>query len=124
MRRIRAATGSPRFAADLARDAEQADAAVVAAFRAIRRITASEALSKSDYTVLVDAVGGAVTVTLPAASSVNGQTYIIKKIDASGNAVTIDAAGAETIDGAATKATTTQWASYSIQSDGTRWFII
>ena len=96
----------------------------MAAFRTIRRVSASEALSKSDYTVLVNAVGGAVTVTLPAASSVNGQTYIIKKIDASGNAVTIAAAGSETIDGAATKATTTQWASYSIQSDGTGWFII
>jgi len=29
-----------------------------------------------------------------------------------------------TIDGAATKATATQWASYSIQSNGTGWFII
>jgi len=124
MLRIRPATGSPRFAADLARDAEKADAAVVGAFRGIRTITASEALSKSDFTVLVNAAGGAVTAGLPAAASVAGQTFHIKKIDASANAVTIDAAGSETIDGAATKATSTQWASYSIQSNGTGWFII
>ena len=124
MIRIRPATGSPRFAVDLARDAEKADAAVVGAFRGIRTVTASEALSKSDFTVLVNAAGGAVTVGLPAAASVAGQTFHIKKIDASANAVTIDAAGSETIDGAATKATSTQWASYSIQSNGTGWFII
>ena len=74
--------------------------------------------------MLADAAGGAVTVTLPAASTVTGQTFHVKKIDATANAVTLDGNGAETIDGASTKATTTQWASYSVQSNGTGWFIL
>lgn len=122
--RVRAATGAPKHVFDLARTTQRVIDETVQSFRGIRTITASETLTKGDVTVLVNAASGAVTAALPPAAEVTGQTLHIKKIDASGNAVTIDPSGSETIDGAATKATATQWASYSIQSNGTGWFII
>ena len=122
--RIRPATGSGLHIADMGRQVERGFADTLDAFRSIRTITASATLSANDYTVLVNAAGGAVTVTLPAALVVSGQTFHVKKIDATANAVTLDGSGAETIDGAATKSTTTQWASYSVQSNGTGWFIL
>lgn len=73
---------------------------------------------------LVDATAGAVTVNLPAAAAAKGRIVGVKKIDAGGNAVTLDGSGAETIDGAATLATTTQWASFLIWSDGTAWYAL
>lgn len=122
--RIRPATGSGLYIADMARQVDIGFSDTIDAFRSIRTITASATLGANDYTVLANAASGAVTVTLPAASTVTGQTFHVKKIDATANAVTLDGNGAETIDGAATKATTTQWASYSVQSNGTGWFIL
>lgn len=84
----------------------------------------SMTLTGSYFTILVDATGGAKTINLPAAASHTYRIYNIKKIDASGNAVTIDGAGAETIDGAATQVIAAQYDSYTIQSDGTEWWII
>jgi len=92
--------------------------------------TSNYTATNNNYTILVDATGGNVTITLPAAAlaynSVTGvgQVLNIKKIDSSGNSVTIDGNGAETIDGATTVATTTQWTSYTLQSNGTAWFIL
>ena len=90
----------------------------------ITEVSANTTLDETYFTVLVNAVGGARTITLPAAASHTHRIYNIKKIDASGNAVTIDGAGAETIDGAATVVIAAQWDSYTIQSNGTGWFII
>jgi len=53
--------------------------------------TANYTATASDYAILVDATSGAKTISLPAASSVPGQVYHIKKTDASANAVTIAA---------------------------------
>lgn len=90
----------------------------------ITTVTANTILNFSYFTVLVDASGGARTITLPAAVLHTHRIYNIKKIDASANAVTIDANAAETIDGAATQTLAVQWNSYTIQSNGTGWFII
>lgn len=90
----------------------------------ITEVNANTTLDKTYFTVLVNAVGGARTITLPAAASYTHRIYNIKKIDGSANTVTIDGNGAETIDGAATQTISTQWDSYTIQSDGTGWFII
>lgn len=75
----------------------------------------TKAVADSPYTLTSEvgylrcnAVGGNMTVNLPAAIG-NGRLVTIKKIDASANTVTIDGSGAETIDGAATKVLTTQW---------------
>ena len=121
---IRRPTAAPAWLQDFGRGAEREIDRVEATTWKIRTITVSEPLALDDYTILANAVAGAVTVALPPASQARGRTYHIKKIDATANAVTLDGSGSETIDGAATKSTTTQWASYSIQSSGTGWFIL
>jgi hypothetical protein len=91
---------------------------------AIATVTATTALTDAHHTVLCDATSGAITINLPAASTATRRIYNVKKIDASANAVTIDGNGAETIDGAATKAIATQWQSFTVQSNGTAWFVL
>lgn len=86
--------------------------------------TANYTALSTDQVILVNATGGNVTIALPAAATVAGHVYYIKKIDSSGNSVIIDPNGAETIDGASTVTTTTQYESFTIVSDGVAWFII
>lgn len=78
-----------------------------------------------DYTILVDASGGAVTITLPAGSGiVPGRIYVIVKTDSSGNAVIIDPAGADTINGASSISITTQWGGKQAQALGGGYVVI
>ncbi len=90
---------------------------------AVAAKTANYTATSSDYLLLVDATAGAVTITLPAASSSSGMVLIVKKTDSGANAVTVDANGAETIDGVTTVGLTTQYDSVKIQCDGTEWWI-
>jgi hypothetical protein len=73
-------------------------------------------------TILADASGSAVTVTLP---SVNTKVRVdIKKTDSSGNNVTIASPNAETIDGQSSITLSAQYASRTIASDGTDYYIV
>ena len=87
-------------------------------------LSANTTLTNAYYMVDVDASGGAVTIVLPTAASIAGQTFIIRKNDSSANAVTIDGYSSETINGAATLAISVQYTSYTIMSDGTNWMVI
>jgi hypothetical protein len=69
--------------------------------------------------VQADASAGAITVTLPAASTWVGRRLIVKKIDSSGNVLTIDANGTETIDGLSGDTAIAQWTGVSYVSNGT-----
>lgn len=82
----------------------------------------------SNYTVLLtdcalkaNAVGGAITFTLPAASTASGRIFYFKKIDASANLMTIQAFGAELIDGFNTKSTSTPNVAFTLFCDGSTW---
>jgi hypothetical protein len=90
-------------------------------------INTNTTLDATHHKVYVNASGGPVTVTLPAAATAvsngAGRDYIIIKIDSSANAVTIDGNGAETINGAATYVISNQWTSISVGSNGTGWII-
>ena len=77
----------------------------------------------TDYTILADATGGAITVTLPTAVGIPGRTYVIKKIDSSTNAVTIGTTSSQHIDANTTKALYQQYNSYTVQSDGANWVV-
>ena len=82
------------------------------------------AAAATDYTILCNAVGGAMVVSLPAATG-TGRILNIKKIDASAFAVTLTPNGAEKIDGAASYIITTQWLNITIQDGGAgTWYII
>jgi len=77
----------------------------------------------TDCTLLCDATLADLTITLPAASTVTGRFYNIKKVDGSRNLVTIDAT-TDTIDGSSTVIITAQWTTITVQSDGSNWWII
>ena len=92
---------------------------------AVETITASsDTLDDTNHIVLCDCTSNAITINLPAASGNTGLTYIIKKTDSTGNAVTVDGSGSEAIDGATTKAITTQYDYIRIVCDGSNWFIV
>ncbi len=86
-------------------------------------LTADTTLTTAHHVVLVDASGGNVTISLPAASGLNGRTYVIKRVDSSGNTVTIDPAGSETIDGSATSSVGAL-VCRKIITNGSNWFIL
>ena len=88
-------------------------------------VTKTEAytLTDSDSTILIDASGGVVTVTLPAASGLSGRIYTIKCIDSTSSA-TIASDGTELIDGSSSNISLSQWDSYTLQCNGTSWFKI
>jgi hypothetical protein len=88
----------------------------------IRTITASTALADTDYTVLVNAAGGAVTVTLPTpAAAINGRTYIVKKI-AGGLANDVIVNGS--IEDGTSVSLYNDWTVLKVQTDGSRWYVI
>lgn len=78
----------------------------------------------SNYIIQGNATSGTVTVNLPAANTVPGQTYIIKKIDGSANTVVITPNGADTVDGAASLTVSVQYKGYTIQASGNAWLVI
>jgi hypothetical protein len=90
---------------------------------AITTKTANYTATASDHTILVDATAGAITITLPAASGATRRIYVIKKIDSSANAVTVDPNASETLDGATTRDLSSQYDSYTMQSDAVEWWL-
>lgn len=106
-------------------DAEKAAAgAVTPRFLAVLAVAANQVLTDAHDVVLVDASGGARTITLPDAAGRTGRVYYIKKVDATANAVIIDGDGADTVDGQATHSITTSLESRTVVSDGANWRII
>lgn len=90
----------------------------------IRTTTAAPTFAASDHTLLCDATAGAIPVALPAAGTVTGRVFVFKKSDASINTVTLTPNGAETIDGATSVIIAVQYDSYTIQSDGSKWWVL
>lgn len=88
-----------------------------------RAVTGSGSIAPDDYMLLVNASGGAVTLTLPPVGNSPDASFLIKKTDATANTVTVDGSGAETIDGAATKVISSQWEAYQFYSNGTAWYV-
>lgn len=83
-------------------------------------VTASDA----GAVFLVDASGGAVTITCPDSATVgNGFTFGVVKIDSSANAVTVSRAGTDTIEGSNTLALSSQWSGTLLDTDGAGEFI-
>jgi hypothetical protein len=92
----------------------------------IRTETTNYTAVTADETILVNAAGGNVVITLPNATSIKGKKYNVKKIDVTGNTVQVISAGG-TVDGnaAATGVSgTLSWQGWVFQSDGTNWYII
>ena len=85
-----------------------------------RTVSTSQTLLLTDGTIIAS---GAITLTLPPASSQIGKRYRIKKTDAS-NTITIDTNESETIDGSLTYVLSVQYEAIEITSDGSNWYVI
>jgi hypothetical protein len=85
---------------------------------------ASYTIVQADGTILGSASAGAITLTLPDATKVNGRTYVIKKFDTTANTVTINTVSSQTIDGVATNVLSAAYAKVKLQSDGANWWIV
>lgn len=84
--------------------------------------TADYTATDDDCVIACDATSAAVTITLPAVASTRvGKLYVAIKTDAGGNAVTFDGDSSETINGATTKATSTQYAALVVINTGSAW---
>lgn len=84
----------------------------------------SYTVSASDTVVIADATSNNVTVTLPAASTVNGYRFYVKRKDGSANSVTVARSGGDTIDGATSVTLDAQYTSITVVSDGSNWYIL
>jgi hypothetical protein len=87
----------------------------------LRTVTANTTLTADDAgLVLINAAGGAVTVTLPAASAANARPIRIDLVrtDTSANTVTIQRAGSDTIEGALSVPLAPNYSKVSLLSDG------
>lgn len=85
--------------------------------------SANYTATTSDEIILVSASGGGVTITLPTAVG-NTNQYTVKKTDSSGNTVTLATTSSQTIDGGTTAVLRVQYASISVVSDNSNWYII
>lgn len=81
--------------------------------------------TSSDYTILIDASPNNVKIDLPKAADAKGQILVLKRVDDNKKSkVIIDADGSETIDSDPTVRLNVKYMSYTIQSDGSDWYII
>ena len=90
-------------------------------------VTSDYTISTTDYYIGADTTGGAIKITLPAASGlINGQTLVLK--DEGGNAynnnITISGSAADKIDGVNTVVLESPYASISLYCDGTSNYFI
>jgi len=79
-------------------------------------LSASASIATGEFAD-VDATSGAVTITLPPASTNSGKMIGVAKSDASGNYVTLSGQ----VNGAATTDLTTQYTALLLISNGTEW---
>lgn len=88
----------------------------------MKTVTTNYSMIWADETILADASGGAITITLPDPTSYPNYEVMIKKIDSSANAVTVSPHGTETIDGASSMTLANQNDAVRLRSDGSNWF--
>ena len=110
-------TGTAGAADSLASWNSDGDAVDGGVSLAITTVSTNTTLDSSYGMVLVDASGGAVTITLPAVASNSGRRYSIKKIDSSANAVTVDGNASEMIDDSTTQVLASQYDAIQIGPD-------
>ena len=92
---------------------------------AVTSKTGTYSISTSDDVILVDASGGAFTVTLPTAVGNTGKVFYIKRTDNTpANAVTLATTSSQTIDGVQPRKIFTQYEEVQVVSNGTNWTVI
>jgi hypothetical protein len=91
----------------------------------IKTITGNYTATSADNTILANTTTAAISITLPAAGSITGRIYTIKKIGTGGidNQLTINPGGG-TIDGGASYTIYNDWTYVTLQTDGSNWYVI
>ena len=85
----------------------------------------SNAIGSAHHTVLLNADSGNCPAQLPSASGIAGRIYVFKRIDSSHNHVKVQSNGSEEIEGSTNDLDmNNQNESFTLQCDGTRWWII
>lgn len=114
------ATGSNEIVFNNAGGSIRAPIRVSGFSTATTAVSANITLGAFDQTALVTTTTGAITVTLPAASSHPGRVYVVKKVSNDANNVVIGG----TVDGMLNYAFNGQYIAITVQSNGTVWYII
>ncbi len=86
--------------------------------------TTSYTIGTSDTVIFANASFGAVVITLPVASGLTGYRFFIKRTDGSANSCSIARSGSDTIDGQTSISFDMQYASMTVISDGSQWYIL
>lgn len=86
-----------------------------------KSVSANYAIDDQTETVNVNATSGPVTITLPLISLNVGRSITIRKVDASGNAVTIATTSPDLYQGGSSTTLTTQWATLTLDNNGSQW---
>lgn len=98
----------------------------IVAVTAVNNAASPYTVLGTDYFLAVDTGAGAVTVTLPAATAVAGQSFVIRDMGGAAGAsnITIGGGGTNLVGGgaaAASKTISTNYAGARVTSDGTIW---
>lgn len=88
-----------------------------------KSVTSTQTIDKDDELIIANANGGAIILTLPAASECEGKEIMVVKADSSANTVTVAGAGSDLIIGSATQVMSVQYTSLVMACDGTSWYL-
>ncbi len=89
----------------------------------VTTVASSTSVGSNNHIILINAASGAITLTLPDASTVTNREFKFKKIDSTANIITISGSSSQTIDGELDKEITTQYEAFIVVSNGSNWFV-
>jgi hypothetical protein len=92
---------------------------------AIKSVSSDYTVTAADNTILANTTSASINITLPAAGSITGRIYTIKKIGTGGidKELTIFPTGGN-IEGGSSYKIYNDWTYVTLQTDGTNWYII
>jgi hypothetical protein len=118
--------GKSKFLFSIEQNEGQEDFKWVTISRAhsVEQVNSNYTVDDDDYIILADASAGEIHISLPPAATVEENTYNIKRISGGENKVYIDATNNELIDGQSGVEINSQYATLTVISNGSQWFII
>lgn len=90
----------------------------------IKSVSSSYTATSEDHTILVDALNGEISISLPSATDQQRTIYNVKKIDNTSNNVRISTLNNDDIDGDTEQIITNQYDSIPLHSDGDQYWIL
>ena len=88
-----------------------------------KSVAVSAAYTASENDHIIRCTSGPYTVTIPAASSMQGKMVTVKRADSGTSTLTIQSSSGN-IDGAASTSLTTAYQARTLYSDGTAWHLV